>query len=775
MNGGSKIVGLRPGAGDEQAKGEQEGAREDEALLLEETLPPVPTDPEDDDDMAEAKGSTGGTIIFALAALAGLGWIGGMLALAWPTLSWPMPPRDLIGLVAGLCVPLILIAVLAQLMLRTSRAEARRFGATARAMRAEAAALDRAISAMRATLEANRIELARQTNELLSLGDRASERLTAVSNAMGGEAKQLDQSSRLLVDASTLAGKSLEVLLASVPKAQAETVAMKDALDQAGLAAGERTAALAAVLAQITERGREANEVAGGAAERLAAHIARMEATSETAGARLESVTGEMSNAVDGVLDRAAQAVDEARKGITAQGEAMLAMISTNQAAIEKAGAEGTAALAERIATVEAAIRRIAEGLDEQGGRADTLFDGLVHSIADTEARIDTVLKKGSEQTQTLAASMSALDETAQAMGASIVAGNEQARQVIATAEELLTALDAAAREMDESMPEALTRLDLRIAQSRKVVADSKPELLALVTAAESTHDAIEAIAGVISTQRDTLAHMSQSLLETLDTGRDRIEGVQAIADSTIETTRRFADESAPQLVEALVRIRETANVASEHARKTLGQVIPDTAQRLEDESADALGRAIDRTVNRQIEQLSVTAEAAVATAMRASERLTQQMLKIAEATAAVETRIEEARAEREEGDRDHFARRVSLLIEAMNSSSIDITKALSTEVTDSAWAAYLKGDRGVFTRRAVRLLDTGQAREIAGLYDSDPDFRDQVNRYIHDFEAMLRQVLSLRDGSPLGVTLLSSDMGKLYVVLAQAIERLRA
>ena len=116
----------------------------------------------------------------------------------------------------------------------------------------------------------------------------------------------------------------------------------------------------------------------------------------------------------------------------------------------------------------------------------------------------------------------------------------------------------------------------------------------------------------------------------------------------------------------------------------------------------------------------------------------------------------------------------MSLLIEALNSASIDITRTLAPEVSDSAWAAYLKGDRGVFTRRAVRLLDTGEVRQIASLYDADGEFRDRVNRYIHDFEAMLRAVLAQRDGSPLGVPLLSSDMGKLYVALAQAIERLR-
>ena len=80
-----------------------------------------------------------------------------------------------------------------------------------------------------------------------------------------------------------------------------------------------------------------------------------------------------------------------------------------------------------------------------------------------------------------------------------------------------------------------------------------------------------------------------------------------------------------------------------------------------------------------------------------------------------------------------------------------------------------------MFTRRAVRLLDSGEAREVARHYDEEPDFREQVNRYIHDFEAMLRRVLSDREGTTLGVTLLSSDMGKLYVALSQAVQRVRS
>ena len=95
-------------------------------------------------------------------------------------------------------------------------------------------------------------------------------------------------------------------------------------------------------------------------------------------------------------------------------------------------------------------------------------------------------------------------------------------------------------------------------------------------------------------------------------------------------------------------------------------------------------------------------------------------------------------------------------------------------DVPDTSWAAYLKGDRGAFSRRAVKLLDAGDLRAISQAYENDDTVREQINRYIHDFEAMLRSVLSTRDGHALGVTLLSSDPGKLYVALAQSIDRLR-
>ena len=154
--------------------------------------------------------------------------------------------------------------------------------------------------------------------------------------------------------------------------------------------------------------------------------------------------------------------------------------------------------------------------------------------------------------------------------------------------------------------------------------------------------------------------------------------------------------------------------------------------------------------------------------------QLRDQLAKVNELAGNLERRVNQARARAEEQVDNDFARRAALITEALNSNAIDIAKAFSADVSNTAWEGYLRGDRGIFTRRAFALIDAAEARTILQIFERDDEFREQVSRYIHDFEAMLRQVLSTRDGNALGVTLLSSDMGKLYVALAQAIERLR-
>jgi hypothetical protein len=180
----------------------------------------------------------------------------------------------------------------------------------------------------------------------------------------------------------------------------------------------------------------------------------------------------------------------------------------------------------------------------------------------------------------------------------------------------------------------------------------------------------------------------------------------------------------------------------------------------------------IRESIEDRLRNVETVAARAVESARAASDRLTQQMLTLGQSASALEQHMEETSREQREKDSEAFARRVSLLIDSMHSAAIDVGKILSDEVDDKAWDSYIKGNRGVFTRRAVRLIGGSETRSLKAHFDSDIEFQRSVNRYVHDFEAMLRRVLAERDGGTIAVTLMSSDMGKLYAALAQIDRR---
>jgi hypothetical protein len=190
--------------------------------------------------------------------------------------------------------------------------------------------------------------------------------------------------------------------------------------------------------------------------------------------------------------------------------------------------------------------------------------------------------------------------------------------------------------------------------------------------------------------------------------------------------------------------------------------------------ASEAIDAAFQTQIMAQLAAIEDASARAVAAANGAAERLMRQMTAIMDTSASVEQRVSEAEQAIAASDRDSLAKQVSVLTEALKSTAIDVTKILSSEVSDAAWDAYLKGDRGVFARRAVKLVENSEVKEILRLYQNDDGFHAAVNQFIHDFEAMLRLLIGARDGSAISVTLLSSDIGKLYVALAQAIDRLR-
>ena len=386
--------------------------------------------------------------------------------------------------------------------------------------------------------------------------------------------------------------------------------------------------------------------------------------------------------------------------------------------------AERGEALAARLADIDEEMRRVTdlgdttrEGL---GDAADALAQRVAHSRASLEDSGSLIATLTDESVRLLELIRSGADLSRGALAESIGA-----------AEARLSNVGNDAQQLHELVRDAEARgasLSAHVEQARERGTASLGDLAAM-----------EERIAVVAQESEALAERTGNDL------RDAIASLEAAAAHALTDVKGNSAETIAAIADEIARGSREKIV--EAVRAETAQSIAD----LEDASARVSESGRDTAV-----------------------QLRDQLARINELTGNLEQRVAVARERAEAQVDNDFTRRMALITEALNSSAIDIAKAFDNEVSDTQWANYLRGDRGIFTRRAVRLLDKGEARAIAEIYADDGEFRETVNRYIHDFESMLREVLSTRDGNAIAVTLLSSDMGKLYVALAQAIERLR-
>jgi hypothetical protein len=555
--------------------------------------------------------------------------------------------------------------------------------------------------------------------------------------------------------------------------AEASLSRQQEALEASGAALGaylgERLGEVEQAFARLRDSGATATSELAGSIQEVRAAVDGLGgslAGGEAQAGDLAARAGEIDAALSAITARLQGDTAEALARIETQGErtrGILASLQPETSALE-ASAATTAA---RLEQTEAAVARQRDALSA------TVAE-LGRQLVEVEQRFAALGAAGSSIVAGISTTIGSARDSLHELNSSLGTGQTQADELAARADAIGASVAAISRELEDRAPAALEKVASDAEQTRTTAEEVLPRVEAIQAAASEAAARIAEAEASLARQQEQLDRLLARVSEGVGTARTELEGLGTAAADAHSAADRIVNGTAPELVEALVRVRETSNQAATHAREAIAAVIPQSVAALAEASREAIGKAVTEPVQAELGALHAAADRAAESARSASERLTRQMLKIGETAAAVEARIDAARKESDAKESENFSRRVALLIESLNSTAIDVTKILSNEVTDSAWAAYLKGDRGVFTRRAVRLLDNSESRSIVQHYEAEPEFREQVNRYIHDFESMLRRILADRDSSALGVTILSSDMGKLYVALAQAIERLR-
>lgn len=705
-----------------------------------------------------------GKILLLIALIsAALGWTGFFVWAHLPELAVLPAPARISELIVQWSAPVAVIGLLWLLSMRMSSTEAKRFGDVAALLRSESDALQNRMRNVNGEIALARSFLAENAKELETVGRLSAQRLTEAATQLSAALTDSDERAKMLQVASNAAVTNLEQLRNHLPVV---TSAAKDATNQIGIAGNTAHSQIQAIMGVL----KTMDESAANANTSLEALDTRISASTSALNQKLSAASAELSQSVeqsgklaDGMLTALSSGVTEAEQRLIETANQLDARMAASHQRLE--GNLGS--LGEAIAHLEAVS-------DAQDSTSKALLARVKESIVDSRNELSKFGDEAADSIAKLAFSVSALNEQSEELDGRLKGTRAQTDALIEQAGAMRSDLEGIADETAEKLVSKLDNVNAMFVDVRTAFSAANNELSIADEGTGALVRSVQELEQLVSTQRSALASLNESSSEYLTAQHEQVDILSAAIVHTRTALEELSGIANEQLVASLLRVRETTKQAAEASRKIVDEELSAIADKLNERNRVAIETAVDE----QVKALDLAMREAfgrnLTLAADVEERIEAQLKLVDEMATNLEQRVNEAHSSFAGIDDEGFARRMALLTESLNSAAIDVAKILSNEVTDTAWAAYLKGDRGVFTRRAVRLLDSGEAKIIAAHYDDDAEFREHVNRYIHDFESMMRVLLSTRDGNAIGVTLLSSDVGKLYVALAQAIERLR-
>lgn len=738
-------------------------------------------------------------------------WIAGVLSLLWLSAAaagiyvfyqaqGATKPSliELAVFAAGATAPLSIIWIVAfafllrtqtpgaRIHLREALLAERRLRRAAERLNGSVSAFDGALAVVENRADALSAGIDRQITNLVGTvgqingsAEAAERRLSSTVAMVSNAGESLFAAAARVADVAEEAGQKVSSLPAVLDPLAGRIDGLAEKLQNSGSVSHDLAESLSRAINQLVLRQRDLNASLSVTDKTAADILARIEAANANLGDQAEALDKRAQSLVQQIGDSSAH--------ISATADELVERITGVSGASQEAMRQQVEALG---ATLDGLRARLAAATNEA-------MTDLARQADQAGLDLSSLMERFAAQRQATANEIGRLQEAWRSVEAQIAAGLTNQEQGISDIQQRLRSLTDEARALPQSIADGMTAADqmqtaladtqreaARLTQSLAATIEQANEARATVTAAAEQSNAM---AGGIQSFSDGAAHLGETLnsaMATLDRQRNELEELHDVLTRTLaelapalaaarDATQATALQSSAHLVDTLARVRSMTAQAGEALKDAADEIIQTAQSTLRRMNVESIRDELVTPLRETITEVESASRRGVEATRVAVGQLHNEVNRLNDLAASIEKRVAETDEYLENVAEQDLSRTASLLIESLNSSAIDIAKMLGTDVSDTDWQAYIRGDRSIFVRRAVKLADRGERTQISRLFETDNEFRDQVRRYIRDFERLIGRTMAERDGHPLSVTLLSSDLGKLYVVLAQSINRL--
>lgn len=157
------------------------------------------------------------------------------------------------------------------------------------------------------------------------------------------------------------------------------------------------------------------------------------------------------------------------------------------------------------------------------------------------------------------------------------------------------------------------------------------------------------------------------------------------------------------------------------------------------------------------------------AKAVDAMQSLNKQMM-IARASAPMDAiKVAPSDAYKPISTKD-FLTNIDKMFEKLYEQSVDLTRAIGSDIPDVIWKKYNDGDNKIFAKWLIKMFDATDKKQIRELFKSDKVFNSQATQFVRNFEKILSGAEQTNDADKVKFTLLKTDLGTIYSALRKSM-----
>lgn len=273
-----------------------------------------------------------------------------------------------------------------------------------------------------------------------------------------------------------------------------------------------------------------------------------------------------------------------------------------------------------------------------------------------------------------------------------------------------------------------------------------------------------------VETTNDRTSH-------SLQNAENIVKGLQESAIKIEEAIEKYEQSNKQQNARLFGNLEQILSVFKAHG-SILDQEVEKTANRL---------RVVESTFTENAKNLYTTADEAVFRLNEVSAQFDAKTRKVQETMTVIksdmidisDTLVTTAKqldthtgGKMKKKTTDDFLREGKIILDRLQSFAVDMAKIFTPKAEETLWQRYNSGDKAAFMRHITKEISSSQVKKIRELIKIDPEFKLAVSRYMAEFEGMTKAARADGENNLMMSILIGSDVGRLYMVLADILRK---